>query len=391
MIARSITHRLIELLGFFPAVTLTGARQVGKTTLARSLTDKYAKPVRYFDLERLDDYQRLSNDPGFFLSQFQDDLIIIDEVQRLPELFTELRALIDEYRVPGRFLLLGSASPLLMRKSSESLAGRVAYLTLYPFSLEEIGASKELLKSHWWRGGFPDSWLAPSEEWSFEWREEFIKTYVERDLPFLGLQTDPIRFRTFLQMLSAQHGNLWNAATLARSLGISGNTVKRYLNFLEASFIALVLRPFHTNIKKRLVKSPKVYFSDSGLLHALLGIRQSKDLPVHPSAGASWEGYVISECLKHLPKGIDPYFFRTSDGTECDLLLVQGNRPLSCIEIKLGNVVKPSQGFYNIIETLDTKQNFILTYDSDTWQIRPDISVMSLISFLKKLPELGAQ
>ncbi len=389
LIVRTIEPRLLELLDFFPAVVLTGARQVGKTTLAKSLIGKYTRPVRYFDLERLEDFQRLKEEPGFFLEQFKDELIIIDEVQRLPDLFAELRALIDRHRIPGRFLLLGSASPLLAQKSSESLAGRVAYIRLNPFSLLEIGLSEEHLKPHWWRGGFPNAWLAPTDAWSFEWREQFIRTYVERDLPFLGLHTDPIRFRTFLHMLAAQHGNLWNAETFARSLGVSGNTVKRYLNFLETSFMALVLRPFHANIKKRLVKSPKVYFSDSGLLHALLHIQQPEDLILNPAVGASWEGYALAECLKNLPKGIEPYFFRTSSGAECDLLLTKGGLPLACIEIKLGHVVKPSKGFFETIEALQTPQNFILTYDSESWLLKPGVQVISLTAFLKLLPKLG--
>jgi predicted AAA+ superfamily ATPase len=228
MIQRLITSTLLEYLQHFPAVGLIGARQVGKTTLAKSLSTQFSNPVRYFDLERLEDFQLLSNDPGFFLSQYENDCVIIDEVQRLPALFSELRALIDQKRTNGRFLLLGSAAPLLMKQSADSLAGRIAYLTMHPFHLLEIGDEQTDIRNHWWRGGFPDAWLAENDAWSMTWREQFIRTYVERDLPFLGLRTDPVRFSIFLQMLASVNGQLWNAESIGRSLGTSGNTVKTY-------------------------------------------------------------------------------------------------------------------------------------------------------------------
>lgn len=290
MIPRYASGDLLALLKRYPAVGLIGPRQVGKTTLAMSLKDSMDRKVRYFDLERLEDFQRLQGDPGFFLEQYRDDCVIIDEVQRLPALFAELRSLIDRKREPGRFLLLGSASPLLMRQTADSLAGRIAYLTLHPLHQSEVLGPADDVRSHWWRGGFPDSWLASSDAWSADWREQFVRTYVERDLPFLGLNAAPVRFRMFLQMLAAAHGNLWNAESIGRSLGLSGNTVKHYLSFLESSFFALVLRPFFVNVGKRLVKAPKVYIADSGLLHSLAGIARPEDLPVHPLAGASWKG-----------------------------------------------------------------------------------------------------
>jgi hypothetical protein len=388
MIKRVILPELLELLNFYPAVGLVGARQVGKTTLAQSLKGQVGKPVRYFDLERLEDLQRLTDDPGFFLDQFREELVIIDEVQRLPGLFAELRSLIDRHRVPGRFLLLGSASPLLMRSTADSLAGRIGFLTLQPLHLSEVDIVQDNVMRHWWRGGFPDAWLAPSDDLSFHWRESFIRTYVERDLQFLGLNADPVRFRTFLQMLASVHGNLWNAESLGRSLGLSGNTIKQYLNFLESSFFVRVLHPFFANIGKRLVKSPKVYLTDSGLLHVLLGVRRQLDLTLHPMAGGSWEGYVLSQVIGALPEGLEPLFFRTSDGTECDLLLLEGIRPLACVEVKMGNVVKVAKGFHNTIETLETPLNFILTFDSDDYFIQKNIRVMGLIHFIRQLPDI---
>ena len=387
MITRKILPELLQILSFYPAAGLIGPRQVGKTTLAQSIQQAVNKPVRYFDLERLEDFQRLSADPAFFLEQYRDALVIIDEVQRMPGLFAELRSLIDRHRIPGRFLLLGSASPLLLRNTADSLAGRIGFLTLQPLFLSEVGFQKEQILPHWWRGGFPDAWLAPTDALSYHWRESFIQTYVERDLQFLGLNTDPLRFRTFLQMLAAVNGNLWNAEALGRSLGVSGNTIKHYLHFLESSFFVRILHPYFKNIGKRLVKSPKVYLSDTGLLHTLLGIREADQLILHPGAGSSWEGYAIAQILGNLPPGLEHFFFRTADGTECDLMLVQGLQPKACIEIKLGNVASVSKGFHNTIQTLETKQNFILTFGSDDYFIKEHIRVMSLVSFLKMLQE----
>lgn len=389
MIPRLIAEELRAKLQRYPAVGLIGPRQVGKTTLALSLAGQIQKPLRYFDLERLEDYQRLQSDPAFFLKQYESECVVIDEVQRLPGLFAELRALIDQNRTPGRFLLLGSASPLLMRYTADSLAGRIAYLNLHPLLQAELGLTPDLQRKHWWRGGFPDSWLAEDDAWSMDWREQFVRTYVERDLPFLGLNTDPVRFQIFLRMLAASHANLWNAESMGRSLGISGNTVKHYLGFLESSFFIQVLRPYFANIGKRLVKSPKVYIADSGLLHALAGIRRPDELPISPLAGASWEGYVLSQILPLLPAGLEPFFYRSAEGIECDLVLVRGLTPIACIEIKLGNTAPISKGFYSVLSTLETKENYILTYDSEAYQASPTIKVMNVRAFVsKELPRL---
>ncbi|MFZ4476138.1 MAG: ATP-binding protein [Saprospiraceae bacterium] len=383
MIQRLITSTLLEYLQHFPAVGLIGARQVGKTTLAKSLSTQFSNPVRYFDLERLEDFQLLSGDPGFFLSQYENDCVIIDEVQRLPALFSELRALIDQKRTNGRFLLLGSAAPLLMKQSADSLAGRIAYLTMHPFHLLEIGDAQTDIRNHWWRGGFPDAWLAENDAWSMTWREQFIRTYVERDLPFLGLRTDPVRFSIFLQMLASVNGQLWNAESIGRSLGTSGNTVKTYLDFLESSFFVHVLRPYFANPGKRLVKSPKVYIRDTGILHALTGVSRPEDLPVFAQAGNSWEGYVIGQILQILPSGLHPYFYRTADGTECDLILVRGLEPVACIEIKLGTVVNASRNFRTCIADLGTRHNFIINYASEAYQLTENITVVGLLGFLR--------
>jgi predicted AAA+ superfamily ATPase len=380
--------QLLADLAFFPVVGLIGARQVGKTTLAKMLADHADRPIRYFDLERTEDFGPLSEDPEFFLEQFKGDLVVIDEVQRLPSLFAELRSLIDRDRRPGRFLLLGSASPLLLRQTADSLAGRIAYLTLHPLHLTELQPQEDLLRQHWSRGGFPSSWLAHSESSSFRWRKNFIQTYVERDLPMLGLDADPVRFRNFLHMLAASNGNLWNAESLGRSLGLTGKTIKHYLGYLESSFFVHILQPYSTNVGKRLVKTPKVYLTDSGLLHSLLGVPDSSALTRHPQAGSSWEGYVVQQIVQQLPEDITAYFYRTSDGTECDLVLVQGLQPVSCIEIKLGNTVQLSRGFVNTIQTLETSKNFIITFNARSFEMKNNIRVVGAEAFIRKIATL---
>lgn len=386
IIQRKIYSDVLAHLQLFPAVALIGPRQVGKTTLAQSLTDELQLPVRYFDLERREDMERIDSDPGYFLEQFQDELIILDEVQRLPELFPELRSLIDRHRRPGRFLLLGSASPLLLHATTESLAGRISYLTLEPLHLTEVSPKVDL-SSHWWRGGFPDSCLAIKNADSWLWRQEFNRTYAERDLALLGLNTDTFKLRTFLRMLAANQGQLWNAESLGRSLGVSGNQIKRYLHFLESSFFTRTLLPYSKNMGKRLIKSPKVYIRDSGLLHSLLGISSPEDLPIHPLVGASWEGYVMQQILQFVPPEVETSFYRTSNGAECDLVLSKGNSIIACIEIKLGNRPHLSRGFHAARVDLGEPKTLIITSNSDTYQLKNGITVMSLPSCFPLLQE----
>jgi predicted AAA+ superfamily ATPase len=384
-LARKDQPRLAELLSFFPAVGLVGSRQVGKTTLARQLLHLSDRPMQYFDLERFEDLQRLRQDAGFVFSHFRDHCVVIDEVQQLPELFTVLRAEIDEHRVPGRFLLLGSASPLMLRSTSDSLAGRIAYHTLGPLTLGELPPAPDLQNRHWWRGGYPDAWLAPTDAFSLEWRSQFVRTYVERDLNMMGLRADPVRFRQFLQMLAAVHGQIWNAEGLSRSLGISATTLRTYLDFLEQSFFAWRLQPWFANLGKRLIKSPKVYLLDSGLLHALLGISQPSQLLLHPAVGASWEGYCIGQIRAVLPPGIEPYYYRTADGTECDLLLVRQLTVVACIEIKLSNTPTVSRGFHSVLETLKPRHAWLVTHSSASYPLSINVQVIALQSLVAQI------
>ena len=320
MIERSsILSSIKTALGRSRVVALIGPRQSGKTTLAR----QFVRPdsVNYFDLEDPVSLARLEQ-PMTALQDLQD-LVVIDEIQRRPDLFPILRVLADREDLPARFLILGSASPELIRSSSESLAGRMETISISGFSLAEVGV--EALQDHWLRGGFPLSFLAESDSNSFAWRKNFVQTFLERDLPRWGVQIPAGNLLRFWTMISHYHGQVWNAAEPARSMGVSEPTIRRYLDILQDVFMMRILQPWHTNLKKRQVKSPKVYFRDSGLLHALLGIRTHHDLQTHPKSGASWEGYVIEEAIKVMEPD-DVYFWGTHNGAEIDLLLFKNGK-----------------------------------------------------------------
>jgi predicted AAA+ superfamily ATPase len=332
-----------------------GPRQVGKTTLA--LTVAATRPSLYLDLESEADRAKLA-DPEQYLAQHADKLVILDEIQRVPQLFQSLRGLIDrgrrEGRAKGRFLVLGSASIDLLKQSSESLAGRIRYLELSPLDAGEVGY--ERLDALWLRGGFPESLLAPSDAASLRWRTDFIRTYLERDIPQLGPRIPAETLRRLWTMLAHSQGGLLNAAALARSLAVDGKTVARYLDLLVDLLLVRRLPPWHANVRKRLVKSPKVYVRDSGLVHALLGILDHEALLAHPVAGASWEGMAIESLIAAAPLGTQAYFFRSAAGAEIDLLLQRpGERRPWAIEIKRGLAPKVDRGFHaacTIVEPL---------------------------------------
>lgn len=376
-ISRSIENELRKLLSYFPAVGIVGARQVGKTTLVKSL----GKDMVYLDLEDDRDRAKLAADPRFFLKTYENQCVVLDEVQQMPEIFRVLRGMIDENRQPGRFILLGSASPDLLRQSSESLAGRIAYLELTPFSLPEIAAETSW-QAHWFRGGFPESLLSPDDELSLAWRRNFIRTYLERDLPRLGLGADPMRVRRFWQMLAGENGGIWQGEKFARALGVSGHTVKSYLSFLENAFWVATLQPWFINVSKRIVKSPKVYQRDSGILHAWLDLGKMDDLMGNLILGSSWEGYVIEQIKSCARDRLSCYFYRTHQGAESDLVLVKGNTPVVGLEIKFSTAPVLGKGFYTAIEDLQTKDNFVIIPAEEDYPLKPGVRVTGLSVFL---------
>ena len=322
-------EELERLLRQFPVVAILGARQVGKTTLARQLIERQSRPTEFFDLERVADRAALAN-PELALERFRG-LVVIDEVQRQPEILEALRVLADRPRKPARFLVLGSASPDLQAQT-ETLAGRIAYHEISGFDIAEVG--DDAAQRLWLRGGFPRSFLARSNSASSRWRREFINTFLERDLPQLGVNIRSTTLRRFWTMIAHYHGQIWNSSALASSLGVGDTTIRRYLDTLSATFVVTQLQPWHENIRKRQVKSPKVYVADSGLLHALLDLESQRDLESHPKLGASWEGFVIREACRALRARADQcYFWATHAGAELDLLIVRGRQRLG-IEIK---------------------------------------------------------
>jgi predicted AAA+ superfamily ATPase len=317
MIYRKDLHdRIKEALARNRIVVLLGPRQCGKTTLAREFLNLDSK--NYFDLEDPVSLIRLE-EPMTALRELEG-LVVIDEIQRRAELFPVLRVLADRRPLPARFLILGSASPELLRQSSESLAGRVELITMGGFDLAEVGCAES--EKLWLRGGFPDSFTAPNDSDSFSWRKNFIQTFLERDLALAGISIEPTALYRFWSMLAHYHGQIWNASEPARSLGVSQPTVRRYLDLLTGFFMVRQLAPWHANLKKRQVKSPKIYFRDSGLLHQILGIRSEKDLLTSPKCGASWEGYVIEEAIQAFNPD-ESYFWATHNGAEIDLLMVK--------------------------------------------------------------------
>lgn len=368
-IERSLYPKLLESLKTFPVVGLVGPRQVGKTSLARQLVadlsqtkDPSAPSAVMLDLERPSDLAKLT-EPELFLEPLANRLVVLDEVQLRPDLFPVLRALVDARRTPGRFLILGSAAPALIQHSSETLAGRIEFLELAPLNLAEVAvkeASPNVAQTLWSRGGFPDSYLARSDAASMRWREAFVRSYLERDIPQLGIRISAATLRRFWLMLAHYHGQLWNASTLAGSLGVSAPSVRHYLDILESTFMVRVLQPYSANLGKRLVKSPKVYLRDSGLLHALLNLPDHDALLGHPVLGASWEGWVIEQILAQAPDGTRPYFYRTASGNELDLLLELPGGALRAVEIKHSAAPKVGKGFNEALDALKLDRGFVI-------------------------------
>ena len=363
MITRNHLERLTQALDAQAGVVLLGPRQVGKTTLAQDIAE--TRDAVYLDMERSADRQILE-EPDLYLDDQMGKLVVIDEVQLMPGLFGALRGQIDRRRRAGyrtgQFLLLGSASNTLLQQSAESLAGRVSYHELTPFTLDEVGQGA--LPALWLRGGFPESFLAASDRASLTWREDFIRTYLERDIPSFGLRIPAETLRRFWTMLAHDQGGLLNAAKLAAGLGVSGQSVARYLDLLVDLMLVRRLPPWHANVGKRLVKSPKVYIRDAGLTHALLGLETREALLGHPVVGGSWEGFCIENLIAAAPRGTEASFYRSSAGAEIDLILKLPDHRLWAIEVKRTTAPKVTRGFHIAADDLAVAER-LLVYAED--------------------------
>ena len=393
MVKRQIQPKVSQLLGQFPAVAILGPRQVGKTTFALALAEAMGEKALYLDLELPSDRAKLA-EPELYLKQHENRLVILDEIHRLPGIFETLRSVIDQRRRGGRrsrhFLLLGSASMDLMRQSAESLAGRIAYQELAPFSVTEVNKTKNRSTDRLWtRGGFPDSFLTASDEASFAWRTAFIQTYLERDVPALGPRIPAETLRRYWQMLAHNQGQMLNAAQLASGLGVSGHTVARYLDIMVDLLLVRRLQPWASNAKKRLVRTPKVYVRDCGLLHALLGIRDQEELLGHPVAGPSWEGLLIENILNTLPATARPSFYRTAAGAEIDLVIEFSAKERWAIEAKRSvSSPAPSKGFYNGCEDIKATRQIVLYPGGERFRIDVKTEVMPLARLLAEMEGL---
>ena len=390
MILRRSAPRLAQLLREFAAVAILGPRQVGKTTLALELA-RALPASAYLDLGSPDDANKLTDAAAFFEAH-RDELVILDEVQRRPALFAQLRGVIDRRRRAGRrhgqFLLLGSATGALLQQSAESLAGRIAYFELTPLTAQEVAASDA--QRLWIRGGFPDSFLARTDAASLRWRRQFVTTYLERDIPQLGPRIAAETLRRLWTMLAHEQGQMLNAAKLAASLAVSGQTVARYLDLLADLMLVRRLRPWAGNEGKRLVRTPKVYVRDSGVVHALFGLASFDAVVSHPVAGGSWEGWVIENLLAAAPQGTQAYFYRTSAGAELDLLLELPDQQRWAIEIKRSSAPSVSKGFYVAADDVRATQRLVVHSGADSYPLPQGVQAVTLRALLGKLVEGAA-
>jgi predicted AAA+ superfamily ATPase len=388
MIPRHLQNVIARRLRQYPAVALLGPRQVGKTTLARAVAAGHEGAI-VLDLERESDRAVLAR-PELFLPLHRDRLVVLDEVQHLPGLFAELRPQIDADRRAGRFLLLGSASGALLRQTGESLAGRISYAELAPLLAAELDADLPTQQALWLRGGYPPSYLAGSDEAAFQWRQDLVATFLQRDLPGLGVRVPAETLRRFWTMLAHLHGQLFNASQLGRSLGgASHATVGRYLDTLVDTLMVRRLEPYLANVGKRLVKSPKVYVRDSGLLHALLGIATVRQLQGHPVAGASWEGFVVEQVAAALPAGAQIGFYRTAAGAELDLVVEAPSGRVG-IEIKFSASPKPTKGFWQALRDLEIERAFVVAPVQRRYPLAAGVEVLPMWSVESVVGQLVA-
>ena len=388
MLTRRLTQKLRLYLSEFPAVCLLGPRQVGKTTIATQevMAENNDLNPLYLDLENPSDLDKLS-DPLDFLSHYQNRLVILDEVQRAPDLFPILRGLIDERRRAGQkaghFLLLGSASIDLLKQSSETLAGRIAYLEMQPFDVLEVADIDPM--NLLFRGGFPDSLLASSEAMSNRWRDQFIATYLERDIPMLGPRIPAKTLRRFWTMLAHLQSSVLNVSQLARNLGTTSATARSYLDLMVDLLLVRLLPPYHINLGKRLVKSPKMYIRDSGLVHALLNIQSKEDLFGHAIIGASWEGHVIENLLRAAPERTQASYYRTATGVELDLVLEMPNKKIWTVEVKRSSAPKLERGYKMAIEDIQPDQSYVVYGGTDRYSKGHGTEVISLEEMAQEL------
>jgi predicted AAA+ superfamily ATPase len=386
MIPRWITNEIKKKIAQVPAVALLGARQVGKTTLAKTIA-KGLDSV-YLDLEAPEDLLKLS-DPAAFLRAHNDKLVILDEIQRAPDLFPVLRGLIDKNREQGRrsgqFFFLGSASMDLMRQTSESLAGRISYLYMGGLNVIETGNESKTIHNLWVRGGFPESYLAADDAMAMDWLEDLIRTYLERDLPQLGFRVPAIRMRRLWTMLAHLQGEPVNYSKLGANLEIDGKTVSRYIDMLSDLLLVRRLEPWHANVKKRLIKAPRYYIRDSGILHRLLGIDHYDALLSNPVLGKSWEGFVVENIHSVLPRRAETYFYRTAAGAKIDLVIRMPSSEIWAVEIKYGTAPKLGRHYNAICDDAGATRKYIIYGGDDEFPVKSDVTVISLPRFVQKL------
>lgn len=384
MIDRNTGLILEKRIAQTPVVALIGSRQVGKTTLAHAL--HVDKPVHYLDLERPSDIAKLA-EPELYLSRHSDALVILDEIQRVPDLFPVLRSLIDERRRAGNrnghFLILGSASPDLLRQSSETLAGRISFLELTPLNLCEVYHLEGGVDRHWFRGGYPDSFLSADDSISVQWCEDFIASYVERDLPQLGVAASPVQLRRLCSMLAHRQGTALNLSQLGNSLAMDAKTVRHYIDLLEGLFIVRRLPAWSRNAGKRLVKAPKVYLRDTGILHTLTGLHSLEKVLGHPLCGHSWEGYCIEQILENVPTGCAAAYYRTHAGAEIDLVMEMSAGQTLAVEIKRSLSPKCTPAFRESMKTVHADKGFYVIPTGDRYPLSDSVEAISLYDFIQ--------
>ena len=384
-IERRLMSDVYKRLNIFPAVLILGSRQCGKSTLVKMIANG-RKDFIYLDLQNMADLNKLS-EPQLFFDANKDAVICLDEIQLIPQLFSALRSEIDRNRRPGRFILLGSASPELIQRTSETLAGRIGIVELTPFTVDELmrHSSDMNLRTYWNRGGYPDSFLAIDDEASVMWREDFIKTYVQRDIPQLGFQIPALQVRRFMTLCGHLSGQLLNASKIGESLGVAHTTVRRYIDLLEQTFLLRTLAPYESNEKKRLVKSPKIYIRDHGILHQLLQIKNYNDLISHPVFGASWEGLVI-ENICSVFQDVRFSFYRSASGDELDLVMETSNKTIA-VECKASASPQVSKGFYQAIEVVQPQQTFIVAPINGHYPVKENVMVCGLNEAINLIAE----